>query len=185
MKKKSAPRSAIKRTSTPKKISRRSRTWKPSRAQVILILAAIFLPFIYELVNLLFRFPLVQFTMGLTTPCSWIKQQPQNWSCDDNWDDAHRVVTIRNGEKYLRLDIGKASVACIPLLPISFLVKPSPSGLAIPNVCWNGYQMLYQAQWKQDGWIFQLTGSGVSRQFFMSNLLRIGQPAETEFQAKK
>jgi hypothetical protein len=141
---------------------------------LLFILAAFVSLLTFEMINIWVGYPLTQWKYPSSHTCSWIKFVPQNWECFDNWDSAHRINEVKYGYSSMRLDVGEKSVNCTVSIPISLFSMPSPSGFAIPKLCFTGKEWLYEASWKQDGWPFQFTGKNIDRGLYLLNLRDVG-----------
>lgn len=112
--------------------------------------------------------------------CSWLGGVPKAWYCKDAWVDDERhlmaynpsdenqqiELQIQGTKRYLR-------IPCTNLIPVENFMFVSPSGLTIPYLCYTGKQMLYRADWSQDGYHFRLLGHNISKEFYIENLERI------------
>lgn len=109
--------------------------------------------------------------------CAWLTNVPNNWHCQDNWDDSTRYLTAynpANKDEYLQLQIeGNHPLHndCLNLYPaIPRFFMPSASGITVPMRCVDNGEMLYRADWDQDNRHFRLIGKQIDLGLFLSNL---------------
>ncbi len=109
--------------------------------------------------------------------CSWLTNVPNNWRCQDNWDDSTRYLTAynpANKDEYLQLQIEGSRPLhnnCLNLYPaVPRFIMPSASGITVPMRCVDNGEMLYRADWDQDNRHFRLVGQQIDLELFLSNL---------------
>lgn len=111
--------------------------------------------------------------------CSWLKTIPEDWFCEDNWDNTKRHIRAidRKGNNInLYITQNKNNFPanpCPQIIPYSIPSRASYSSLTVPFMCF-GDSMDVISEWKQDTWYFRLTAKNVDRDLYLKNLYTIG-----------
>lgn len=120
-------------------------------------------------------------TSESTRNCSWIKQSPHGWDCQDNWESGYRVITTSQKDKRMTLEMAPQFYAlpqltCNASFPYSILpYHPSASGLTFPSLCFRDDGVLAVSQWDQDDWTFRFSARNVTRDLYLDNLAIVGR----------